>query len=111
MAWQRGILGLTGTVGGLTFCRDGVVRSARRSDKAHFRTAPSLARTRENAAEFGTASGAARLLRHALRPLLAGLHTRPLCGRLTSAMRAMLALDPHPHRTALRSRHAAHLCR
>ncbi len=93
MAWQTGSITLSGTIGGLTYCRNGIVRAARRSDKHHFRTAPSLARTRENATEFGTASHAAAQLRAALRPQLGLLHTRALCSRLTSRMRQVLALD------------------
>lgn len=97
MAWQTGIIGLRGTIGDYTFCRNGVVRRRRRSNLAIFHTAPSLAPTRQNASEFGHASASARLLRQALTAPLQGLVSRSLCSRLTSRFRAIVSLDSaHP---------------
>jgi hypothetical protein len=67
MASQTGILGLQGTVGGLVFAKDGSVRQKPASNKAAFATAASLARTRENAAEFGLSAKYSKLLRDSLR--------------------------------------------
>ena len=58
MASQTGILGLQGTVGGLVFAKDGLVCQKPASNKAAFTSSASLARTRENASEFGRAASA-----------------------------------------------------
>ena len=93
MAKQGGVLGITGTVGGMTFDRNGVVRKARPSNKDQFESAPSLARTRENAGEFGRAARAGKLLRQALRKQLQGAADRLSVGRLTKEMRRIEGLD------------------
>ena len=49
-------MGLQGTVGGLVFRKDGSVSQKPASNKAAFSSAPGLARTRENASEFGRAA-------------------------------------------------------
>ena len=93
MAKQGGVLGITGTVGGMTFDRNGVVRKARPSNKDQFESAPSLARTRENAGEFGRVARAGKLLRQALRKQLQGVADRLSVGRLTKEMRRIEGLD------------------
>ena len=93
MAKQGGVLGITGTVGGMTFDRNGVVRKVRPSNKDQFESAPSLARTRENAGEFGRVARAGKLLRQALRKQLQGVADRLSVGRLTKEMRRIEGLD------------------
>ena len=67
MAQQTGILGLQGTVGGLVFRKDGSVAQKPASNKAKFMNAASMARTRENATEFGLAASYSKVLRDSLR--------------------------------------------
>jgi hypothetical protein len=93
MAQQTGILGLQGTVGGLVFRKDGSVAQKPASNKAAFTSSASLARTRENASEFGTAASAAKLLRDSLRVAIQAASDSKMVSRLTKAMRAILALD------------------
>ena len=93
MATQTGILGLQGTVGGLVFAKDGSVRQKPASNKAAFNSATSLARTRENASEFGRAAGAGKLLRDSLRVLIAAASDSRMVSRLTQTMRAIIGLD------------------
>ena len=89
MASQTGILGLQGTVGGLVFAKDGSVRQKPASNKAAFATSASLARTRENAAEFGLSAKYSKVLRVAI----ASASDSRLASRLTKAMRAIIGLD------------------
>lgn len=93
MAKQTGLLGITGTVGGMTFTKDGVVRKAVPSNKSHFDSAVSMERTRENATEFGQAATAGKLLRQALRRQIQRTGDRAMIARLTQAMRAIESLD------------------
>ncbi|NML65933.1 hypothetical protein HHL22_12020 [Hymenobacter sp. RP-2-7] len=93
MATQTGILGLKGTVGGLVFAKDGSVRQKPASNKAAFNSAASLARTRENASEFGRAAAAGKLLRDSLRVLIAAASDSRMVSRLTQAMRTIIGLD------------------
>jgi len=93
MASQTGILGLQGTVGGLVFAKDGTVRQKPASNKAAFATAASLARTRENAAEFGLAAKYSKLLRDSLRVAIASASDSRVASRLTKAMREIIGLD------------------
>jgi hypothetical protein len=67
MAQQNGILGIQGTVGGLVFAKDGSIRQKPASNKAKFMTSASMARTRENTAEFGQAAKYSKVLRDSLR--------------------------------------------
>lgn len=97
MARLNGILPLSGTVAGLCFLKNGVVRSARRSSRPEFETAPSLAGTRATAREFGHTSRAGKLLRRVLRAQLQGPGDLALRARLTSHLRTLVALDTtHP---------------
>ncbi|MFD1469870.1 hypothetical protein ACFQ48_16700 [Hymenobacter caeli] len=93
MASQTGILGLQGTVGGLVFAKDGSVRQKPASNKAAFNSAASLARTRENASEFGRAAGAGKLLRDSLRVLIASASDSRMVSRLTQKMRGIIGMD------------------
>ncbi len=93
MAFQQGILGLVGSVGGLTCCRNGVVRARRRSDKPDFHHSLTREPNRQNATEFGLASTTSKLLRATLPAYLpARYHSR-----LTGALRGVIARDTtHP---------------
>ena len=93
MASQTGILGLQGTVGGLVFSKNGTVRQKPASNKAAFASSASLARTRENAAEFGLSAKYSKLLRDSLRVAIASASDSRLASRLTKAMRAIIGLD------------------
>ncbi|WP_157886953.1 hypothetical protein [Hymenobacter sp. PAMC 26628] len=93
MASQNGILGLQGTVGGLVFARNGTVRQKQASNKAAFNSAASLARTRENASEFGRAGTAGKLIRTALRTLISTASDSLMVSRLTQKTRAIIGMD------------------
>lgn len=86
-------MGISGTVGGMTFDKNGVVRQARTSNKAQFESADSMARTRENAGEFGRAATAGKLLRQALRKQIQGAADRFMVSRVTQLMRAIEGQD------------------
>lgn len=93
MAQQTGILGLQGTVGGLVFRKDGSVAQKPASNKAAFASAPSRARTRENAAEFGLAASYSKVLRDSLRVAIAAASDSRVAARLTKVMREVIGLD------------------
>lgn len=93
MASQTGILGLQGTVGGLVFRKDGSVSQKPASNKAAFASAPGLARTRENASEFGRAATSAKLIRDSLRALIAAASDSRMVSRLTQAVRVVIGMD------------------
>lgn len=93
MAQQTGILGLQGTVGGLVFRKDGSVAQKQASNKAKFMNAASMARTRENASEFGLAASYSKVLRDSLRVAIASASDSRVASRLTKAMREVIGLD------------------
>jgi len=93
MASQTGILGLQGTVGGLVFAKDGSVRQKPASNKTAFASSASLARTHENAAEFGLSAKYGKLLRDSLRVAVSAASDSRVASRLTKAMRAIIGLD------------------
>lgn len=93
MASQTGILGLQGTVGGLVFAKDGSVRQKPASNKATFASSASMARTRENAAEFGLAAKYSKLLRDSLRVAISSASDSRVASRLTKLMREIIGLD------------------
>jgi hypothetical protein len=93
MARQNGIICLRGTVGGLVFARDGRVRRQPGSTKAAFDSAASMARVRENAAEFGYAAQWAATLRKVFHESLAGVNRARLASEMTQLVRRMLAKD------------------
>ena len=93
MAQQTGILGLKGTVGGLVFAKDGSVRQKPASNKTSFMGAASMARTRENASEFGAAASASKLLRDSLRVAIQAASDSRMVSRLTQKMREIIGMD------------------
>ena len=93
MARQTGILGIQGTVGGLVFSKNGNISQKPASNKAAFASAPSRARTRENAAEFGLAANYSKLLRDSLRVAIAAASDSRVTSRLTAKMREVIGLD------------------
>jgi hypothetical protein len=93
MASQNGILGLQGTVGGLVFAKDGSVRQKPASNKAAFTSSASLARTRENASEFGRAASGGKLIRDSLRVLIASASDSKMVSRLTQKVRELIGMD------------------
>ena len=93
MASQTGILGLQGTVGGLVFAKDGSVRQKPASNKSSFDSKASMARTRENAAEFGLSAKYSKLLRDSLRVAIASASDSRVTSRLTQKMREIVGLD------------------
>ncbi|WP_126546680.1 hypothetical protein [Hymenobacter amundsenii] len=93
MARQTGILGIQGTVGGLVFSKNGNISQKPQGDKAAFASAPSRARTRENAAEFGLAAKYSKVLRDSLRVAIASASDSQLASRLTKVMREVIGLD------------------
>ena len=93
MARQTGIIGIQGTVGGLVFSKNGNISQKPASDKAAFASAPSRARTRENAAEFGLAAKYSKLLRDSLRVAIASASDSLVAARLTKVMRELIGLD------------------
>ena len=93
MARQTGILGIQGTVGGLVFNKNGNISQKPQSNKAAFASAPSRARTRENAAEFGLSAKYSKLLRDSLRVAIAAASDSRLAARLTKAMREIIGMD------------------
>lgn len=93
MAQQTGIIGIQGTVGGLVFAKDGSIRQKPASNKAAFAGSASMARTRENASEFGEAASAGKLVRDALRQAIQSASDKKLVARLTQKMREIISLD------------------
>jgi hypothetical protein len=93
MARQTGIIGIQGTVGGLVFSKNGNISQKPQGDKAAFASAPSRARTRENAAEFGLAAKYSKVLRDSLRVAIASASDSQVASRLTKVMRQIIGLD------------------
>ena len=93
MARQTGILGIQGTVGGLVFNKNGNISQKPQSNKAAFTSAPSRARTRENAAEFGLSAKYSKVLRDSLRVAIASASDSRVASRLTKLMREVIQLD------------------
>ena len=93
MAQQNGILGIQGTVGGLVFAKDGSIRQKPASNKAKYLTSASMARTRENTAEFGQAAKYSKVVRDSLRVAIASASDSRVASRLTKLMREVIQLD------------------
>ena len=93
MAQQTGIIGIQGTVGNLVFAKDGSIRQKPASNKAKFASAASMARTRENASEFGLAASYSKVLRDSLRVAIAAASDSRVASRLTKVMREVIGLD------------------
>ena len=80
-------------MGGLVFGKNGNVSQKPQGNKAAFASAPSRARTRENAAEFGVAAKYSKLLRDALRVAVAAASDSRVASRLTAKMREIIGMD------------------
>jgi hypothetical protein len=93
MARQTGIIGIQGTVGGLVFSKNGNISQKPQGDKAAFASAPSRARTRENAAEFGLAAKYSKVVRDSLRVAISSASDSQVAARLTKVMREVIGLD------------------
>ncbi|NVO84487.1 hypothetical protein [Hymenobacter terrestris] len=93
MARQTGVIQISGTVGGVVFAKDGTVRQKQGSNKSQFNSSASMQRVRENASEFGTAASAGKLVRDALRRVVALASDRLVVSRLQQKMKQILNLD------------------
>jgi len=96
MARQKGLLKIDGTIGGMTFYRtkDGhIVKEQLQSTKGKFDSASSYQRTRENAQEFGMSATSGKMLRDAIRSLMANTADSRVTSRLTQVMSYILKED------------------
>jgi len=96
MPKQLGIVKFKGTMGGMTFYKtqDGHLVKEKSSISAEkIANDPAFARTRENGSEFGRAGTAGKILRTALRPLLANVADARVASRLTSDMVKVIQAD------------------
>ncbi len=96
MAEQDGIFKIKGTLGGVTFYKtqDGyLVREKSGIDRKRMATDPAFQRTRENAAEFRTASKYGKYLRNAIRPVLMHSADNRLSSRLVQNLMILLKTD------------------
>ena len=90
MAFQKSLLKIIGSLGGLNFYqREGqfLVRTQSRISKARILKDPAFARTRENMAEFGAAAALAKDFRQMFGPTLQVLGKTALSGRVTALMK------------------------
>lgn len=71
---------------GLVFAKDGSIRQKPASNKAKYLTLASMARTRENTAEFGQAAKYSKVPRDSLRVAIASASDSRLASRLTKLM-------------------------
>ncbi|MES2627503.1 MAG: hypothetical protein V4616_00915 [Bacteroidota bacterium] len=96
MGFQKGVLRLEGTVGGITFYKGAQGFMAREKggiSKDRIKNDPAFARTRENLAEFTSAVKAGKFIRDLLRPLSSGIADGTVSNRLTRIMSAIQKLD------------------
>ncbi|WP_026351226.1 hypothetical protein [Hymenobacter aerophilus] len=93
MARQTGVIQISGTVGGVVFAKDGTVRQKQGSNKSQFNSSASMQRVRENASEFATAASSGKLVRDALRRVVALASDRLMVSRLAQKMKQILNLD------------------
>ena len=96
MARQSGIIKLKGTIGDITFykSKDGyLARQKGGVEKERFLNDPNFQRTRENAAEFGRAGKAAKVLCTAIRPVLNKTQDSRMISRLVRAMMQVIKSD------------------
>jgi hypothetical protein len=96
MAEQKGIFPLQGTIGNINFYKSGDGYHARGKggpSALQIATNPNFQRTRENAAEFGTAARASKLLRTAFRTLLPSTPDERMVSRLNGKMVNVLQTD------------------
>ena len=96
MAKQTGVITLKGPVGRLSFykTKDGyLAREKGGVDKSRIMTDPRYARTRENIREFTDNANSSKLLRDALRPVIAQIGDKRLNLRITQSMMQVLKGD------------------
>src|SRR5665213_1131608 len=97
MSKQKGIIKLTGTMGGVTFYKtteDGfLAREKGGVSKQRIATDPNFQRTRENGAEFGNAGKAGKILRTSIRGLLQNVSDSRMANRLTQKMVKVIQAD------------------
>jgi len=96
MARQSGIIKLKGTIGDITFykSKDGyLARQKGGVEKERFLNDPNFQRTRENAAEFGRAGKASKVLCTAIRPVLNKTQDSRMISRLVRAMMRVIKAD------------------
>lgn len=87
------LTGLVGSVGNLTYCRDGTVRKRRTPGNDAFLHAPALQPLRDSAAALTVAAKVGAQLRAALAPYLLPYRGLSLNGRLVSALRRLITRD------------------
>ena len=75
------------------FNKNGNISQKPQSNKSAFASAPSRARTRENATEFGLSAKYGKLLRDSLRVAIAAASDSRLAARLTKAIREVIGMD------------------
>ena len=96
MAKQKGLHKILGTIGDATYLKtqDGYqVKEKSAISASKFATSDSLARTRENAAEFGRAGKAGQLFRLAIRGLLKNAKDNRVVSRLLKEMMKVIKAD------------------
>ena len=96
MAKITTIFDVQGTLHNVTFCKTkhGLVAKRKTSlAKDRLMNSPEFARTRENMSEFKSAAQAGKMLRDALRPLLASVASKNLTPRMMKLIRAGLKFD------------------
>lgn len=96
MARQKGLHKILGTIDDASYIKtkEGFrVKAKSEISKSKFQSSPSMVRTRENAAEFGRAGQAGKLLRLAIRPVLKNAKDSRVTGRLTGEMMKVIKAD------------------
>jgi hypothetical protein len=96
MAKQKGIIKIEGTLGDITFVKtqDGYIAKEKTSISAsRIANDKAFQRTRENAAEFGRAGKAGKVLRTAIRILLQNAKDNRMVSRLTKEMMKVVKAD------------------
>ncbi|WP_435354267.1 hypothetical protein [Emticicia sp. SJ17W-69] len=96
MAEQIGLIKYKGNLGGLSGYAQGgktLIRRAGGGSKEQFNNSPTMERTRENAAEFGNAATSGKLLRDALRIVIAQGSDKYLTARVTQKMSEVIKKD------------------
>jgi hypothetical protein len=97
MSKQKGIIKLTGTMGGVTFYKtteDGyLAREKGGVSKERIAMDPNFQRTRENGEEFGRAGKGSKLLRTSIRGLLQNASDSRMAGRLTKNFVKVIQAD------------------
>ena len=102
MATQKGLITITGTIGGFNFYEDNGKNIARRSGGGFngeaIKTKPEMVRVRENSSEFGMVSKAKKVFRLGLYPFLKDIKDITLHGRMMSLFQTIKVLDTFSER-------------